>query len=544
MKAAVIGLGSMGMGMARSLLRSPSSSEVVGCDLNPDLVASFRADAEAAGKAGKKAGGVAKAAPSDDVVLLVLVNEAQCESTCFGSGTEVGLLSILREGSCVIVSSTVSASWAKSASDRFAAKGIKFCDCPVSGGAARAASGELTIMASGSPEALECVDPLLRAMGSEVHVIPGGAGMGSTVKTVHQLLAGAHIVAAAEALALASKAGLDVEQVYDIVNGAAGASWMFRDRGRRMIDGADEVKSALAIFVKDLDIVHGEAKRLGCPVPLASAALQQFISGAGMGLERADDSQVVKVYETLAGTSVGKPPKGDEDDAAEDGDDVGDYWTFPDGTRERILEVSDEARHNIILSNEYARVMKVAFPPGDATHAHRHAEDSLYFYLMEGGLDVIIHEKGLDPTCDCLEFGEVRYGTHRSDKPLVHKITNTGSKHMFCVDAEVLTSPPVTSPFPLVAERHELIKTRDRCRVYKLALNPGESATTSYPFFHLTVVLRGSRIRTETGVSGGRPFWYEVNAEAGAVEWRSPIADAKVTNVGEGVYEQFVAEWR
>eukprot|EP00521_Asterionellopsis_glacialis_P012661 CAMPEP_0195301308 /NCGR_PEP_ID=MMETSP0707-20130614/29082_1 /TAXON_ID=33640 /ORGANISM="Asterionellopsis glacialis, Strain CCMP134" /LENGTH=115 /DNA_ID=CAMNT_0040364213 /DNA_START=21 /DNA_END=365 /DNA_ORIENTATION=+ len=114
---------------------------------------------------------------------------------------------------------------------------------------------------------------------------------------VHQLLAGVHICAAAEALALAAKAGIDVDQMYKIVNSAAGASWMFQDRGQRMIAETEEVKSALAIHVKDLDIVYSEAKSLGSPIPLASSALQQFITGQILGYGRKDDSQVVKVYE-------------------------------------------------------------------------------------------------------------------------------------------------------------------------------------------------------------------------------------------------------
>jgi 3-hydroxyisobutyrate dehydrogenase-like beta-hydroxyacid dehydrogenase len=144
----------------------------------------------------------------------------------------------------------------------------------------------------------------LDALGKEVHIIEGGAGFGSTVKCVHQLLAGVHICAAAEAMAMAAKAGLDVEQLYRIVNGAAGASWMFTDRGQRMLSAEAGVKSALDIFVKDLDIVYSESKTMQCPTPLASAALQQFISGQCLGLGKSDDSQVVKVYERITGVSV------------------------------------------------------------------------------------------------------------------------------------------------------------------------------------------------------------------------------------------------
>lgn len=303
--------------MARSLTRSSAVEEVSGFDLSSDRVSSFYDDAKAVGKATPTLSSKLTLdnfiTGSTDVVLIVLVNEAQCEATCFGG--DVNLLSIMREGSCVIVSSTVSAEWSKAASEKFTNKNIQFCDCPVSGGAVRALAGEITIMASGKPSSLEYVDPLFRAMGKEIHIVPGGVGMGSTVKMVHQLLAGVHIVAAAEALTLAEKAGLDVNQVFDIVGGAAGASWMFCDRGRRMIDTPDRVMSALEIFIKDMDIVHSESKRLQCPTPLASAALQQFISGASLGLAKEDDSSVVKVYETLAGVSVSQSRNKDENES-------------------------------------------------------------------------------------------------------------------------------------------------------------------------------------------------------------------------------------
>jgi hypothetical protein len=189
------------------------------------------------------------------------------------------------------------------------------------------------------------------------------------------LLAGVHIVVAAEALALAAKAGLDVEQMYKIVNGAAGASWMFQDRGQRMIqnDDPEQVKSALEIFVKDLDIVHAEAKRLQSPIPVASAALQQFISGQSLGLSRKDDSQVVKVYENVTGVVVAKSSLSLPGEKKQ-GENVGDLWKMQDGSVEEILEVGSEPRHKVLFSNEYVRVMRVSFPPNDTTLVCRSPE--------------------------------------------------------------------------------------------------------------------------------------------------------------------------
>ena len=165
---------------------------------------------------------------------------------------------------------------------------------------------------------------------------------------VHQLLAGIHVVAAAEALTLAAKTGVDAHQMYDIVCGAAGMSWMFGDRGKRMIiEGEPPVMSAVPIFVKvssadncdpiifdfilyfvplpqllncyapiillsdvqDLGIVFEEARALRCPTPLASVALQQFISAQSLGLNEKDDSQVIQVYEKMTGVKVGGKPR-------------------------------------------------------------------------------------------------------------------------------------------------------------------------------------------------------------------------------------------
>jgi putative dehydrogenase len=415
MNVTVIGLGAMGGGMARSILRCPKVDIVSGYDLSSDAVTKFHGEAVTAKKAITTDTPMAPFKLSDfvtkdtDVVVIVLVNEAQCNSVCFGGENGENLLSLMKPNSCVFLCSTVTPAFAKSAYEKFAAAGsdksIQFVDSPMSGGPVRALSGELTMMVAAEPKTLTYVDPLLQAMGKEIHIIPGGPGMGSTVKMVHQLLAGVHIVVAAEALALAAKAGVDVKQMYDIVKGAAGSSWMFCDRGQRMFDNEDDkVMSALGIFIKDLDIVYSESKRLQCPTPIASAALQQFISGSSMGLARKDDSQVVKVYETITGVPLTK--KGDDDKkkrkvvdiaSKKEGDDVGDLW---DG--EEILEVGSEPRHLLALSNDYTRVLKVKFGPEDTTFAHKHAEDSLYFFLVEDGLDIVNHVKGSDPQCDCL----------------------------------------------------------------------------------------------------------------------------------------------
>jgi hypothetical protein len=287
--------------------------------------------------------------------------------------------------------------------------------------------------------------------------------------------------------------------------------------------------------VKDLDIVYSEAKALKSPIPVASAALQQFINGQGMGLSRKDDSQVVKVYETISGVPVGCSKK--------EGSEVGDYWKMQDDMLEQIVEVGSEPRHKLVLSNDYVRVLRVSFPPNDTTLAHRHAEDSLYFFLVEGGLNVVNHVQGRDPQCDCMGFGEVRFGQHKTEVPLVHKITNTSDVTMLCIDAEVLKQPPVTSAIPLMAQFHECIKTRDSCRVYKLMLAPGETVTVTYAFFYLTVVLKPSSVKM-TIAGGGPGISWTTAYQLGDVAWHQPVTDLTQTNVGDEVYEVYIAEWR
>lgn len=535
MRVTVIGLGAMGGGMARRLLVCDSVDEVAGFDLNSDVGIKFYNEAKELGKATSLLSKILSidhfVDTSTDIVLIVLVNEAQCQSICFENNGN-NLKGLMRSGTTVVVSSTVTPAWSRQAAEKLGKEGIQFLDCPVSGGPVRALSGEITIMASGDADVLESVDPLFQSMGKEIHIITGGAGMGSTVKMVHQLLAGVHIAVAAEALALAAKAGLDVKQLYEIVKGAAGASWMFCDRGQRMIDYTggnpeqEKVKSALAIFVKDMDIVYSSAKELRCPVPIASAALQQFIGGCALGLDKKDDSQVVKVYETLSGACVSASSLSTAQSISQQ------QSQFKEGD-------NVEKHHHLVISNEFTRVMRAKMNPKETAGAHKHSEDSLYFFLAEGGLNIENHVKGCDPACDRVEFGEVRYGTHRSDNPLIHRVTNIeDDKHFFCIDAEVLRTPPITSSVELVAECHKLMKTRDRCRVYLLALRPGQSVMVNYPFFYLSVVVKGAKIKTEIGTLS-----WETIRQVGDVEWNSPSIGSSITNTSNTVYEQYISEW-
>jgi len=288
-----IGLGAMGMGMARSLLRSDFT--VNAYDINPVSLQAFAA------AGGNSVASVAEAADGANVFIIVVVNAEQTEDVLFGSD---GAAERLSSGSVVMACSTVKPDFARETDRRLREMGIEMLDAPISGGPVRAAAGELSIMASGDPAVFAKVDRVLDAMAAHVFRLGDEVGYGSTTKMVNQLLAGVHIAVAAEAMALGVKAGMDPEKLYEVISNSAGSSWMFQNRVPHMLAGDFTPLSAVDIFVKDLGIVLEAGKELRFPLPLSAAAHQMYLMAASAGLGREDDSAVVKIFEQLAGIEV------------------------------------------------------------------------------------------------------------------------------------------------------------------------------------------------------------------------------------------------
>jgi len=196
----------------------------------------------------------------------------------------------------VVVTATVGPRAMGALAEAIRAAGAVAVDAPVSGGTTRAATGDLLVMVGADPSALDAVRPLLDALASTVVVVGPVAGDGQRLKLVNQLLAGVHIAAAGEALAYAERLGLDPAICHDVLGRGAAASFMFTDRGARMVAGqVADVRSALDLFVKDLGLVTGEAAAHGAAVPLASAAEILFRAGQERGIGRRDDSSVIEV---------------------------------------------------------------------------------------------------------------------------------------------------------------------------------------------------------------------------------------------------------
>ena len=283
---AFIGLGSMGLGMAKNLLKH--GHKVTGVD-----------PSEAARNAFVAAGGTvaadpAAAATSADIVVVAVVNDKQVEAVLYG---DKGAVPALRKGAVVMQCATVPAAYARGLAERLAGTGHTLLDAPISGGRARAESGELTYMASGAPAAFAAAESVLAATSAKVFRLGDAPGIGSLVKTVNQLLAGVHIATAAEAVALAAKAGADTRVVYDVISASAGNSWMFGNRVPHMLDDDYSPLSAVEIFVKDLGLVLNTGHEIRLPLPMAAAAHQLFLAAAGAGWGKLDDAAVVKVYE-------------------------------------------------------------------------------------------------------------------------------------------------------------------------------------------------------------------------------------------------------
>ncbi|TCR67444.1 3-hydroxyisobutyrate dehydrogenase [Bosea sp. BK604] len=292
---AFIGLGAMGAPMAENLVKR--QFRVTGFDM--------RAEArEALAAAGGHAADSARAAAEGaDALVLMVVNAAQARSVLF----DAGALEALAPGATVLLMATCPPGEAEAIAAAVEKTGRHLVDAPVSGGINGARGATLTIMVGASEGDFARAKPVLDAMGDKVFHVGTKPGQGATVKTVNQLLCGVHIAAAAEALSLAEKAGIDGALLFEILGGSAASSWMLRDRGPRMLLDDAPVASAVDIFVKDLGIVLDAGRSARTALPLAAAAHQMFLASSGLGHGARDDSQVVRAYRALNAKPANDP---------------------------------------------------------------------------------------------------------------------------------------------------------------------------------------------------------------------------------------------
>lgn len=289
-KILVIGLGSMGLGIAESLLRS--GYQVYGQDKSSSQIEKF-----------KKHGGINTDIPYHriDVVVIVVLNEIQTRDILFGKDA---LSKKLKANSLVMVCTTVSPKFAKEMDILCQSESLLYLDAPISGGSKKSSEGKLSYMISGDKKALAIAKPILEATSEMVFEFGETVGSGSAMKAVNQMLAGIHIAAMAEAITFGISQGIEPQKFLEVISKCAGTSWMLENRAPHIIDNDYSPKSSINIWPKDLGIVLDIAKNANFAAPLTAVALQQFVSAAGSGLGNEDDAAVAKIYARNAGIQL------------------------------------------------------------------------------------------------------------------------------------------------------------------------------------------------------------------------------------------------
>jgi 3-hydroxyisobutyrate dehydrogenase/putative dehydrogenase len=281
MNVTFIGIGAIGLPMALQIQRA--GHDVTGVDVSESVIAN-------AGSRGIKAVMKFTDAPAAAVVVVMVATPDQL----------AGLVTQVSEsvrGQLWLIMSTVGPQSVREQGEALERAGARVVDAPVTGGVARAKTGELVIFAAGAPNDLAAATPVLEAMGS-IRVIGDRLGDGQSIKVVNQHLCSVHIVAAAEALSLARSLGLDPATVLRLIENGAAGSWMLSDRGPRMVAGTDvEVTSAIDIFVKDSGLVMASGESCGAQLPLLTIAHERFRRAAAAGLGLRDDSRVIETWE-------------------------------------------------------------------------------------------------------------------------------------------------------------------------------------------------------------------------------------------------------
>jgi len=198
------------------------------------------------------------------------------------------------EGRIVLVSSTLDPEFVRALPARIASRGVTIVDAPVSGGPAKAAAGTMTMMLAGPAAALAAIDAMLASMTGRRFVVSSRPGDAAATKIVNNLLAGANLAAAGEALALADALGLDRAATLDVIHASSGASWILADRAPRALAGDLAPRAAAKILAKDLSIAHAVAARAGVADPFARSAIDAFRAAMDAGRGADDDAVLLR----------------------------------------------------------------------------------------------------------------------------------------------------------------------------------------------------------------------------------------------------------
>lgn len=291
-KVGFIGLGIMGMGMARNLLRA-------GYPLMVWNRSRAKADA-LAGEGVRVAQSARGLAAECEVVLLCVSDTPDVEQVILGSD---GVLQAARPGLLVVDLSTISPTATREIAAQLRARGAAFLDAPVSGGSEGAARGTLSIMVGGEEPDFARALPILQAIGKTItHV--GGTGAGQMTKLMNQILVVGNALAISEALLFAQAGGLDLNKALAAVSGGAAGSWMLSNRAPQILARDWRPGFTIDLQQKDLRLVLAEADKLGIPTVLTGMIFQFYRTLQAEGLGSEGNHALVKALERLAKMEV------------------------------------------------------------------------------------------------------------------------------------------------------------------------------------------------------------------------------------------------
>jgi L-threonate 2-dehydrogenase len=289
----MLGLGQMGGPMAANLVRR--GFQVSAYDPREEALRA------AAQRGAIRCANPAEVGRAADVSLVIPFDYDDVKQAVLGVD---GLVEGLSGPGLVVMMSTIGPDNARELAGMLAERGHRMVDAPVSGGAAGAEAGTLTVIAGGAKDDLERCRPLFEAFSANIFQVGSDIGAGQAAKLVNQLLVVSHLVAAVEALVLGVRSGIDPHRIYEIISTSVGNSRVFETRVPVILDGSFKTGGAVKILVKDARLVLQQAASAGVPLPLAATAGQMFEMARGLGLGDEDDAALAKAYEMLAGGTL------------------------------------------------------------------------------------------------------------------------------------------------------------------------------------------------------------------------------------------------
>jgi putative dehydrogenase len=293
-----VGIGNMGLAMVGRL--RDLGWPVAVCDIDPAACAQA---AEQGATVYASPLALARAMPPHGLLVIAVVDAAQCRDLMWGEGTDdgddathwpaLGAAQALQPGQTVMWCPTVSPGDVEGLAQRLGQQGVHSIDAPMSGGPVRARAGSMSLMVAGVSDVVAAHEPVLNALANPVFRLGERLGDGARTKLVNNLLAGINLVGAAEVLALASNMGLNLSHTLDVIERSSGQSWIGADRMRRAIDGDLVPRAHMTLLAKDTRLANEAAAEAGFAGPLGARTSAVFRAACESGLSELDDGALL-----------------------------------------------------------------------------------------------------------------------------------------------------------------------------------------------------------------------------------------------------------